>query len=225
MLLPPHCVLCSRPVTDVIRNICLDCEQDLPILPDSCVKCAQSLARFGTQVCDTCLRRPPPFDYTYAMFPYKQPITHLITGLKFQHKLAYAQALGELLAKTISTDWYYEKPLPDVIIPMPLHPLRLRERGFNQSLEIARPLSDKLKITIDYLGTQRIRHTARQTKLSAKERRHNVAGAFHISANYKDQHIAVIDDVITTGKTIAAFCQLLRKQQPRQIDVWCCARR
>jgi ComF family protein len=223
-LLPPHCVLCTRPVTHKIQNICLGCEQDLPILPDSCVKCAQSVSG-GVKLCGACLSQPPPFDFTYALFPYQPPITFLITGLKFKHKLAYAKALGELMASQISGRWYVGKTLPDVIIPMPLHPLRLRERGFNQALEIVRPVSRKLGIPVDFLGTVREKHTERQSGLLAKERKVNVAGAFKVIGDYKGKHVAVMDDVMTTGETMGAFCRELKAQEPGQIDVWCCARR
>ena len=180
--------------------------------------------RSHDETCGDCFANPPSFDRTFALFPYEQPVIKLITGLKFEHDLAYAKALGDLLADRIQTAWYVSLRLPDVIIPIPLHPERMRERGFNQALEIARPVSRKLGIPIDFSGTKRCRHTARQSDLPAKKRGENIAGAFACRAHYNGRKIAVIDDVITTGQTIKEFCGVLRESGAEKIDVWCCAR-
>lgn len=144
--------------------------------------------------------------------------------MKFQHALTNARLLGELLAEKIQQDWYREKSLPDVIIPIPLHKKRLRERGFNQALEIARFTAKKLHLPIDASSSLRTKPTLAQTTLSAKERQKNLRGAFLIKENFRYQKVAVIDDVITTGHTMMAFCQALKNQGAAQIDVWCCAR-
>ena len=100
-----------------------------------------AIADEDARICGACLKNPPPFDLTHALFPYQPPIMQLIIALKFQHQLSYAQALGEWLTQAIQQGWYRHQPLPDLIIPVPLHPRRLRERGFNQALEIARPIA------------------------------------------------------------------------------------
>lgn len=132
--------------------------------------------------------------------------------------------MGELLAEMITTTWYKNKPLPSTIIPVPLHPKRFKERGFNQALELARPISTLLKIPIDALSCQRIKHTAAQATLSGVERQKNVKNSFKISKQLTAQHIAIIDDVITTGHTIREFCHTLKHHGAKIIDVWCCAR-
>lgn len=225
-LLPPSCILCGYATTRSL-NICANCQKDLPILSHSCLQCAQFLLYTDNLqlICGACLKRPPPFDRTYALFPYQPPIIHLIIALKFQHQLSHAKVMGDLLAEQIRTKWYQNKTLPDVIIPIPLHPNRLRERGFNQALEISRPIARQLGIPLDLNGVKRIKHTAAQSGLTAILRKQNIANAFTTEKNYRDLTIAVVDDVITTGHTMTEFCRLLKQNGAKRVDVWCCARR
>lgn len=129
------------------------------------------------------------------------------------------------MAKTAQRDWYQDKPLPDLILPVPLHRLRLRERGFNQALEIARPITKRLRIPIDKHSLQRIRHTRPQTGLKAPEREVNLKNAFKTIRDFSGKHIALLDDVVTTSSTINACSQALMDAGAKQIDIWCCARR
>lgn len=197
----------------------------MPILPHSCPQCAQILPATSLETpCGQCLLNPPPFSATHACFAYEPPIIQLIIKLKFQHQLSYAQALGEMLIQALPT-WYAYKPLPDLIIPIPLHPRRLCERGFNQALEIAKPIAKTRGLTLDYQGVQRIKPTVAQSGLSAAERKRNIAHAFAVRRDYTGLTIAVIDDVITTGHTVRECCRVLKQSGAARIDVWCCARR
>ncbi len=175
-------------------------------------------------LCGQCLQKAPPFDVTYALYLYEAPITKLILALKFNQALVNARVLGELLATAALQSWYKTRSLPTVIIPVPLHPTRLKERGFNQSLEIARPLAKALKLPIDTDHCKRNKVTAPQSTLLAAERRDNVKGAFTVSGHFAGQHVAVIDDVITTGSTVTEFCNVLKQHGAQTIDIWCCAR-
>lgn len=227
-LLPPMCVLCGYPAHHS-SNICIPCQQELPILSHACRRCAQFLHATESLdlICGACLKGPTPFDFTHALFPYQPPIMQLIIQLKFQHQLSHAKAFGELLTQKIQQEWYRNRPLPDLIIPVPLHPMRLKERGFNQALEIARPIAKTLVIPIDIHGVKRIKHTAAHSGLSsAADRKLNIENAFAATyCNFSDLSIAVIDDVITTGHTIREFCRVLKQHGAKRIDVWCCARR
>jgi ComF family protein len=175
-------------------------------------------------ICGICLHHSQPFNIAYALYLYQAPITKLILSLKFSRSLVNAHVLGGLLAEMIKTTWYKDKPFPSIIIPVPLHPKRLKERGFNQALELARPISRLLKIPIDALSCKRIKHTAAQATLSSIERQKNVKNSFKILKQFTTQHIAVLDDVITTGHTIREFCDALKRHGAKTIDVWCCAR-
>ncbi|MEN9916293.1 MAG: competence protein [Pseudomonadota bacterium] len=153
---------------------------------------------------------------------YTEIIKKMITGLKFQQKLIYAHILGTLLAEKISAQ-YQDETLPDVIIPVPLHKKRLYERGFNQAIELARPISKILNIRIDCKSCERVRNTAAQSMLPAKQRSNNVKNAFVAKQNH-GQHIALLDDVMTTGHTLIELSRALYDVGVKRIDVWCCAR-
>lgn len=199
----------------------------MPILAQSCQICAQKLSSVDSSVeltCGTCLHTPPPFNRLYALSPYEYPIPQLIKALKFRHDLKIARAFSVLMAEEIRRNWYVNQPLPERIIPVPLHPLRLRERGFNQSLEIAKPIGRYHRIQLDRFSLERIRSTAAQSGLSAAKRVANIKGAFKVSGRVAGLHLAVVDDVVTTGHTIAEVCLSLKNAGARQIDVWCCAR-
>lgn len=226
MLLPPMCILCGY-LTKLSQSICQACQQELPILAQHCHQCAHFLtgSLMKQPLCGTCLTSPPPFDKTHTLFPYRDPIIQLIIKLKFRGALSHAQTLGQFMAKKISHEWYLNEALPNIILPVPLHAKRLRERGFNQALEIARPVSAQLNIPIDIKGIKRIRHTAAQSGLTAKERKQNIKNAFEVGGHYAGLHIAVIDDVVTTGQTLRELCHLLKEAGARRIDIWCCARR
>ncbi|MGH8722110.1 MAG: ComF family protein [Burkholderiales bacterium] len=171
--------------------------------------------------CGRCQRRPPPFDRAICAFDYAFPVDRLLQALKFRGALVYGRVLGELLAARIAAA---ALALPGVIVPMPLHRSRLGERGFNQACEIARPVSRRLGLPVDTGGVFRARATLEQTHLNARERRTNLRGAF--TARRKDWpgHVAIIDDVLTTGSTAGELASTLKKAGVRQVDVWCVAR-
>lgn len=220
--LPYTCLLCGDSANR-IQDLCQACLDLFPILPQTCPLCANFLSS-PTTACSKCLEQPPPFTATYALYVYQYPLTRLITELKFQHHLLNAQILGELMRDRIQAAWYQHTALPDRIIPMPLHPTRLRERGFNQALEIARPIAKGIGIPIDYRSCLRIKETAPQTIIPAHQREQNVKDAFLIQQDFTGLHIAVLDDVITTGHTITAFSQALKNAGAHRIDIWCCAK-
>lgn len=213
------CILC-RQVSDLSLGICQHCLDLLPILQHSCRKCAAPLGESKT--CGYCSETAVSFDATHALFLYQPPITKLIWQLKFNHALIHAKLFGDLLTQKILKE-YANQSLPGLIVPVPLHKYRLKDRGFNQALEIARPVAKKLKIPLD-LSPKRCKSTMPQATLAAKDRTANVKNAFKLKRNYKNMHIAVIDDVITTGSTIQEFCHELKKAGAKRIDVWCCAR-
>lgn len=215
------CVFCDAS-TNRKLDLCCACEHDLPFLQNSCVRCARPLP-VGKKICGSCLNSSPCNINTTALFQYQSPIDQLILNLKFRDNLVSAKVLGELLGDHLSNQ-YLDEIRPEIIIPMPLHPMRLRERGYNQALELARPIARKLNIPIDKFSVQRIKNTTAQAKLSAKEREQNVKRAFEVTGSFKAKHVAVIDDVITTGNTVAELCNALHRSGVNKIDVWCCAK-
>jgi len=223
LFFPRACLLC-RTQTDETHHLCPDCAAELPILSHSCQKCAQFLHanEHAQLVCGLCLSEPPPYDKVYALFPYQSPIPSLIIGFKFEEQFSHGRFFSHMLLQKIH-EWYAGHPLPDLLIPMPLHPARLRERGFNQAAELTNPLASALKIPIDH-SVIRQKATLPQRTLRARERGPNLAHAFAASQLYTGCHLAIIDDVVTTGETITALARLLRQLGAARIDIWCCAR-
>jgi ComF family protein len=156
-----------------------------------------------------------------ATYRYEAPADYFVQRLKFSGKLACAAAIAQLMLGMLDDD---DTPLPDLLVPVPLHPRRIRERGFNQALEIARPLARQMNLPLDCRSCVRARHTEHQTGLSAKERRGNVHGAFEIRRALAARRIAIIDDVVTTGSTVAELDRVLRRAGARHVQVWAFAR-
>jgi len=188
--------------------------------------CASALgAGTASPLCGRCLKEPPSYDHTLSVFQYAHPVDHLIHDLKFNRKLAIARLLGELMAQQLKKRARsISSPLPQLIIPVPLHAARLRERGYNQATELARPIARALNIPIDYQHCQRQRATAIQSDLPASERSRNVKGVFSVAKKLPAHHVAIVDDVMTTGATVAEFATTLRSAGVEKIEVWVCAR-
>lgn len=165
------------------------------------------------------MKKPPAFEASIAAFDYRFPVDVLIQQFKYGHQLA----LGPWLAKRLSLR-LSGMPLPAAALPMPLSRARLRERGFNQSLEIAKPLCGELGVRLLPRACERIRDTESQTILPWNERAKNVRGAFNCNENFAGQHIAVIDDVMTTGASINELSKTLKKAGATQVSAWVIAR-
>lgn len=226
-----HCLLCQARLRRDTA-FCNECEDLLPYTQSVCVTCAAQLPadNINPAVCGRCLRQRPAFDQTLALYSYSPPIVQLIVAMKFHQKLHIARALGTRLAdrlQQITLTKPPRKPI-DLIMPIPLHNHRLRSRGYNQALELARPIARRLQIPVDPYLLKRTRATAPQTTLSPKHRRDNVRNAFAISSKAKEfikgKHIALIDDVMTTGHTVNAAAGCLKKAGVNRVEIWVIAR-
>lgn len=172
------------------------------------------------RVCGACQRRPPAFARALALFHYAPPVDQLVHGLKYHGRLELARVLGRLLADALALRSRHI----DVIVPVPLHRARLRARGFNQALELARPIARRLGVPIDYHCVVRARNTPPQATLAPKARRRNVRGAFVAKGRLDGLRIALVDDVLTTGQTADAVATCLRRAGARQVELWVLAR-
>jgi ComF family protein len=220
-LLPPRCVLCGSAGYGAM-DLCAGCLTDLPRNLSSCYRCGEhfEIAIEVPQLCGRCLKKSPAFDETHAPFLYQSQMRYLVGQLKFAHDYKNARLLAALLAEHIADS----AELPDGLMPVPLHPKRYRDRGFNQSIEIARHLARQLRIPLDLSSCIRQRDTAHQTGLPAKQRRKNMRRAFELVKPVKYRHIAIIDDVMTTGATASAMASVLKRAGVGRVDVWVCAR-
>jgi len=171
------------------------------------------------RVCGACLAHPLAFDRTLAAVNYAFPIDALLHSLKYRTNLALAPVLADLLLAQIDG-----AALPDFIVPMPLHPVRLRERGFNQAIEIARRISKKTGVPLLPALCRRVRDTTSQTGLPWKEREKNIRDAFDCEGKLNGKRIALVDDVMTTGATLNELARVLRKCGAVHISAWVVAR-
>lgn len=220
LLAPCRCLVCG--LDSDPDAICPGCLADLPWMGEACQHCGTPGQLGLGQPCGACLQNPPPWDAVRAAFTYDFPIRQLIRRYKFQRQLAAGAALAELLAMEICSR---DDPLPDLLLPVPLHPLRLLKRGFNQSYDIARILHRRLGIPLINSGLRRVRSTMSQAGLEARERRRNLQRAFAWRGQaLAGCHVALIDDVMTTGSTLAECAGVLRRSGAGRIDAWVLAR-
>ncbi len=217
-VLPLRCLLCSAAGADGI-DLCADCAAELPRNRSCCTRCALPLAT-PAPLCGECQRRTPPWDAAWAPFRYGWPLDRLESRYKFGADLAAGRVL--------STLWRREPcpvELPQLLLTVPLHRSRLRQRGYNQALELARPLARSLGLPLRHDVLQRVRQTDAQTELDALGRRRNVRGAFALHAGAElPAHVAILDDVMTTGATVAECARVLKRAGVQRVDVWALAR-
>ncbi|MCL5060294.1 MAG: ComF family protein [Candidatus Thermoplasmatota archaeon] len=214
-MLPPACLLCSAGST---RALCAGCLAELPWhRQPQCPQCA--IPTPDGQRCGACLKHPPAFDRTHAALAYAFPLDRMIPRLKYHGQLAIAPVLGECLAEAVSA-----APRPDRLMAMPLHPARIRERGFNHATEIARTVAKRLALPLDTRSARRIRDTPPQMGLKHQARRRNVRGAFVCSDDVRGQCVALIDDVMTTGTSLDELAATLKQAGAREVTCWVVAR-
>ena len=214
-LLPRDCLLCSAVTEDEL--LCPACLADLPRLPrPACPLCAQPGP--AELPCGRCQRHPPHFDRLIAAFPYAFPVDRMIQQLKYGHRLALADWFGKHLAAACRDAG------ADLIVPMPLHPTRLAERGFNQALEIARPLGRHSGIALDATACRRMRATAPQEGLNLRQRRRNLKNAFLCPRPLDGRHVLLVDDVATTGASVNECARTLRLHGATHVTVAVVAR-
>ncbi|HQR04193.1 MAG TPA: ComF family protein [Rhodocyclaceae bacterium] len=208
------CMLCGQPGCP--RALCPACRADIPRLPaEQCPCCA--LPTPAGQVCGACLRHPPAFDATLVACRYGFPLDGLIQSFKYGHRLAVAPLLAKLMATV-------PPPPADLLLPVPLSAAHLRERGFNQAVEIARPLGRRFGLPLELDACIRIGDAPRQAGLPWDQRRRNVRHGFECRADLTGQHVLVLDDVMTTGATLDELARTLKRHGAARVTNWVVAR-
>ncbi|MGR9053821.1 MAG: ComF family protein [Gammaproteobacteria bacterium] len=220
-LLPPTCIFCGHTGTDTL-DLCGDCRSLLIVNERFCRRCAAPLEADNCEglICGDCQKRRVSFDSTFAPYIYQGAMRFLISGLKFGAQYKHARLLAKLMIEGLDST----NDRPGCLVPVPLHKKRYRERGFNQAAEIARIVSHELAIPLIQTHCIRSRDTPHQIDLSAKQRRKNVKRAFTVTKPLAQTHVAIIDDVMTTGATVAELAIALKKSGVERVDVWVCAR-
>ncbi len=222
LLLPPACLLCCQALR-VDHNgfsLCDACMGNFhPLGPAHCSLCAQPFPGQSPDIhlCSKCLRKPPLFSTVHTLGSYQGSIKKAVQHLKYRNQLTLAKPLGLLLAEKL--DDMTGDNRPDLLIPVPLHRKRLRQRGYNQAVELARPVARKLRLPLTTKLLKRIRQTPPQQGLSAEERRQNIRNAFDLTNTIQGQKILLLDDVMTTGETIRECCRILHLGGAGEIQI------
>ena len=216
LLSPRLCLCCGVPSAQNLF-LCGACAAAIERVPNACQLCGLPTAVAG-EVCPACLKNPPRWQRMIAPLVYQGETRRLIRDFKFHEKLYAGHALVDHLHQS------FLRRDVDILIPVPLHDNRLIERGFNQSLEIARHLSRMTDIPLDRHSLRRVRETEPQSGLSLAKRHRNIRGAFAWRAHGKYRRIAVVDDVITTGSTVSEITRVLLRGGVEEVQVWGLAR-
>ena len=235
IIYPRRCVLClssSQASKQMTMELCDACQAELQVMTHACSRCGIALTTPSTSsqtkaVCGQCLQKPPRYDRVVGIYHYQQPLVWLIQQMKFHKKLLIARLLSQLMAvhlKRLHAN--NQLSIPDAIIPVPLHHKRQHERHFNQAEELAFIIEQTFPCTLDTQYIERGIDTQKQSGLDAKQRRKNIKGAFKLKnkPSKKYRHVAIIDDVMSTGSTVNEIARVLKKSGIKKVDVWVLAR-
>jgi ComF family protein len=209
-LLPSSCALCGQRCPGVV---CDGCRADAVRPRTRCRRCANPLPPLDAAAgrdCGACVAAPPAFDATVVAADYQAPFDQLVLQLKFGAGLPLAPWFAALLRDQALRDPATAGALPDVLAPVPLGRRRLAERGFNQALEVARPLARMLGVALDARLATRVLETAPQSAVAPAARAANVRAAFAVTASVAGLHVGIVDDVMTSARTIDALAGALK---------------
>ena len=244
-LFPGNCLLCGAD-TNRSMDLCLDCEKDLPVNNRSCIRCSIPLNHvplshgplsknhlINSHICGACIAHPPSFDRCMAPLRYEFPVRSLISRYKYQGHFCSGAVLADILLAELFKDQLSsqirdqikeQNKKPDLIVPVPLHWQRQFFRGFNQSQWLSQYLGQRLSIRVDAHLLKRCRNTPPQQGLKRTQRQKNLKGAFQVNRPVEGKHIALVDDVVTTGSTVSELSQILKKAGATKVEIWCLAR-
>ncbi len=212
-----RCVVCGEAGAQG-RDLCAPCHAALPWQGPACPRCALPMAL--PETCGACLQRPPPLTEAHAAFHYAFPLDRLLPRLKFHRDLAAGRVLARAMAEHCAS-----LSRPDAVLPVPLHHARLRQRGYDQAVELAAPLARALRLPLLDRALLRRKTTTAQSRLDAGARQRNLRGAFDVTgAQALPPHVVLVDDVMTTGATLHAAAHALLAAGVQRVDAWVCAR-
>jgi ComF family protein len=227
LLFPPNCLACGGlPVISAKLMLCRPCLSHLKIVASPLCSCCGRQFESGTggdRLCSLCLTNSYHFDRARALVRYREPVPAIISGFKYQGRTAALKSFRTIAAGHPALA---DLGRPELILPVPLHLKRLRQRGFNQALLIARALFPESRELINFSLLQRTRHTLPQTGMSGRERRRNLRQAFQVvdRGAVADRRVLLVDDVFTTGTTVSECARVLKKAGAGQVTVLTVAR-
>lgn len=210
------CVCCG---CSTVSGLCGACRQRLTVNHPCCDICAVPMSAGG--ICGICQRKPPPYTKVYAPFRYEYPADELISRFKHQADFAAGRVLlGLLVAHLQAADI----PSPDILAPLPLHWRRQWRRGFNQTVWLAVRLARQLGCHCDIRILRRSRYVVPQQQLSRRQRQRNIRESFACRTDLTGRRVVLLDDVVTTGATVAEASRCLKKAGAEAVEIWCLAR-
>ncbi|MGR3807101.1 phosphoribosyltransferase family protein [Pasteurella testudinis] len=217
--LDASCVCCKTKLAIAQHGLCSRCDREIPRFA-YCGRCGNELTADFVH-CGKCLTDPPAWQRLVTVSTFRPPLSDLIHAFKFHRRFELDRTLARLLLLAVKqARRVHALPLPEALLPVPLHAVRQWQRGYNQSLLLAKWLSKWLEIPCDNQLLQRVRYTAAQRQLSGKQRHKNLRRAFALSQTPSYRSVAIIDDVITTGTTMQEISRLLQKSGVQDIQVW-----
>ncbi len=234
--LPASCLLCDSHDLEPGSGFCQNCHHDLPWMQSACRHCGKPgpVGALGTTpyLCRRCQKKRPPITLCITAFHYQYPINKLIQLMKYRSRLDIVTCMGDQLAHVIAQRLAHipragpadGNVWPQALIPVPLHYRKLMHRGYNQSIELAKVLSRRLEVPLLRHSSQRVRPTVSQTRLDLRLRHQNVRRAFRATGHRQLDHVAMVDDVMTSGMTLYELGNTLRQSGIRRIDAWVLAR-
>ncbi|CEG57712.1 ComF family protein [Legionella fallonii] len=216
--LPSICTLCNQFHKSSLA-VCSYCAKYIKPLGLACRSCAYPLPDEGYMLCGQCIKKPPAFNNALIHYIFEEPLRSLLHQFKYHNGLYLTSFLGQLMLHSIQ-----KQPIAaQCLIPVPMHPQRLKQRGFNQAVVLAKFLSRKLNLPYDPVSCQKIINTQPQASLDSEQRKKNLRKAFRVHP-LPYQHVVLIDDLLTTGSTANELARAIKKTGVKQVDVWCCAR-
>jgi ComF family protein len=220
---PNQCAVCRAATRGLGQRLCEDCIERFAASRRRCTRCALAVPD-GVSVCGRCLREPPPWSRAVAACDYGHPWDGVLADFKFRAALDLAPSLTALLARALGP----APPTVDLLLPVPLSPARLRERGYNQAARLAVALGRRLRLAVRDDLLLRIVDTPHQLSLPRERRIANLRGAFAVEplalATVRGRRIAMLDDVMTTGATLAEAARTLRAAGAAEVQAWVVAR-
>ena len=224
-LLQVSCLLCRGPAS-FSQPVCHYCLESCLLIEHPCTRCGTPILAGNLSTCAQCQTTPPPYHQSHCAFLYSYPVDHIIHRVKYRNQINLIPPITRPLTKILQ-ERYQQQSWPQAIIPIPLHKKRLQERGYDQALLIAKALRRQLRnvdINLDSKLIKQVKPTRPQQGLKARERRKNIRGAFHITKAPAYQHVALLDDVVTTGATVSEVAKLLTREGVKCVDIWSLAR-
>jgi len=245
-LWPASCQACGEAGQPGL-DLCPACDACLPRNRHACRCCALPLPLPATApanagmvegrasaatpvICGACLLHPPPLHTVVAPYLYAAPLDRLLPRFKFHQDLGCGRLLAQLMARELACAPTSIAAMPQIVVPIPLHRARLRARGYDQALELARPLARALSVPLASNLLVRERATRQQSRLDADQRKRNLRNAFRVVSTASlpvdgvPAHVVLVDDVMTTGATVHAAAMALQRAGVARVDAWVCAR-